>query len=127
MIILGLKIKIAVFWVSFSIVSMFGFILIESLGVSLPALFQSIMSTANNVFWVLFPLLMAVLTLWLKDAASRWTNVIVGIIFVISNTAYVIAFIMSKSASMIITTLFGLALIVLITIYSLRWPKNKQI
>ena len=122
----GLKTKIAVLWVSFSIVNFFGFILIESLGISLPALFQSMMGTANNVFWVLFPLLMAILTLCLKDAASRWINVILGIIFVITNVAYVIAFIMSKSASMIITTLFGLALIVLITIYSLRWPKYKQ-
>ncbi|MGZ5490897.1 MAG: hypothetical protein ACXW2E_11170, partial [Nitrososphaeraceae archaeon] len=66
-------------------------------------------------------------TLCLKDAVSRWINVIVGIIFIISNTMYVIAFIMSKSFPMIITALFGLVLIILITIYSLRWPKNKQI
>ena len=122
----GLKTRIAVFWVSFSIVNFFGFTLIKSLGITLPALFQSIMSTGNSVFWVIFSLLMAVLTLFLKDAASRWINVIVGIIFVISNTAYVIAFIISKSASMIVTTFFGLALIVLITVYSLRWPKYKQ-
>src|SRR3972149_7206947 len=123
----GVKTKIAILWVSFSIVNFFGFILIKSLGITLPALFQSIMSTGHSVFWVIFSLLMAVLTLILKDAASRWINVIVGIIFVISNTAYVIAFMMSKSASMIVTTLFGLALIVLITIFSLRWPKYKQI
>ena len=122
----GLKTRIAVFWVSFSIVNFFGFTLIKSLGITLPALFQSIMSIGNSVFWVIFSLLMAVLTLCLKDAASRWINVIVGIIFVISNTAYVIAFIISKSASMIVTTFFGLALIVLITVYSLRWPKYKQ-
>src|SRR3989304_8533620 len=122
-----LKTKIAILWVSFSIVNFFGFFLIKSLGITLPALFQSVMSTGNSVFWVIFSLLMAVLTLILKDAASRWINVIVGIIFVISNTAYVIAFIISKSIPMIVTTLFGLALIILITMYSLRWPKYKQI
>jgi len=125
--ILSLKTKIAVMWVSFSVVNLLVNLMIKLLDVSLPAYFQSMQSTATAemVFWVLVPLLMAVLTLCLKDAGSRWTNIIVGIIFLIFNVGWTIVLIMSKSAPTIIGALAGVALLVLITVYSLRWPKNK--
>lgn len=123
----GLRTKIAILWVSLAIVDLFTGFMRQTLGVSMPASFQS-METFENLFWVLLPLLMVVLTLCLKDAGSRWTNVIVGIILVI---LFIVAVIYSITwadpISIIIILLSGLALTVLITVFALRWPKYKQI
>lgn len=121
---LGVKVKIAVMWISFSIIQLFANILIKFLEVPIPEYFK-ILSIAPDLFWILFPLLMAVLTLFLKDSGSRWTNIIVGIIFIISNIAYLTFLIMSKSIPIVITVILGLALLVLITISAVRWPKSK--
>lgn len=121
---LGVKVKIAVMWISFSIIQLFANILIKFLEVPIPEYFK-ILSIAPDLFWILFPLLMAVLTLFLKDSGSRWTNIIVGIVFIISNIAYLTFLIMSKSIPIVITVILGLALLVLITISAVRWPKSK--
>lgn len=121
---LGVKVKIAVMWISFSIIQLFANILLKFLEVPIPEYFK-ILSIAPDLFWILFPLLMAVLTLFLKDSGSRWTNIIVGIVFIISNIAYLTFLIMSKSIPIVITVILGLALLVLITISAVRWPKSK--
>jgi len=119
---LSVKVKIAVMWISFSIIHLFANILIKSLAVPIPDYFK-ILSIAPDLFWILFPLLMAVLTLFLKNSGSRWTNIIVGIIFIISNIAYLIFLIISESIPIVITILLGIALLVLITISAIKWPK----
>jgi hypothetical protein len=125
--ILSLKTKIAVMWVSMSVVDLFTGFMRQTMGLSLPASFQS-METFENLFWVLVPLLMAVLTLCLKDAGSRWTNVVVGIIIAISSIAAVIISITwADPVPIIIIILSTVVLTILITVYSLRWPKYKQI
>jgi hypothetical protein len=114
---LGWKIKTAILWVCFSIVQLFANIMLKSLEIPIPDYFKTL-SIAPDIFWILFPLLMVILTLFLKDTAGRWTNIIVGIIFILSNIAYLIFFIISKSISLVIIVLLGLALLVLITVSS---------
>jgi len=120
------KVKTAVMWACFSIIHLFANIMLKKLEISVPVSFQS-MSTATDLFWVLFPILMVVLTLFLKDAGSRWTNIVVGLIFLLSNIAYLIFFIISTSIPLIITVLLGLVLLVLITISAIRWSKYRQV
>ena len=122
--IFNVKVKLALMWVCFSIVQFFANFMLKSLGIPIPDYFKTL-SIAPDIFWILFPLLMVILTLFLKDSGSRWTNIIVGIIFLLSNIAYLIFFIISKSIPLIIIVLLGLALLVFITISAIRWPKYK--
>jgi uncharacterized membrane protein len=75
-------------------------------------------------FWI--PLVMAVLSLTLKDKTNRWANIILGIVYIgfvlvelVSNiltAAYPYAILMSTSALLVAA---------LITWYAFKWPMPK--
>jgi len=85
---------------------------------------ELLLGMAVMYFWI--PLVMAVLSLSLKDKANRWANIILGIVYIgfvlvelVSNiltAAYPYAILMSTSA---------LAVAALITWYAYKWPIRK--
>ena len=80
------------------------------------------------LFAILFlaPLVMAVLSLTLKDKANRWTNLIVGTVFVIIQIAALAETVAQPSAWMILMEISKLIAPALIVWYAYKWPKQKE-
>jgi hypothetical protein len=76
------------------------------------------------LFWWV-PMVMAVLSLTLKDSANRWANFIVGIVFTILNIVHLMEHLAQPSADMIL--LIGSTIVVtgLIAWLAWRWPKPQ--
>jgi hypothetical protein len=74
-------------------------------------------------YWV--PLVMAVLSLTLKDTANRWANFILGIVFTILNIVHLSEHFAQPSAHLIL--LIGSTVVVtgLIAWFAWRWPKQE--
>jgi uncharacterized membrane protein HdeD (DUF308 family) len=79
------------------------------------------------LFAILFlaPLVMAVLSLTLKDKANRWTNIIVGAVFVIIQIAALAETLAQPSAWMTLMEISKLIAPALILWYTYKWPKQK--
>jgi hypothetical protein len=132
---LALKMKLAVLWL-FVAVCMTGASIIFFM---VPGVMEEIISgailgmqigqelllaMAILYFWI--PLVMAVLSLTLKDKTNRWANIILGIVYIgfvlvelVSNiltAAYPYAILMSTSALLVAA---------LITWYAFKWPMPK--
>jgi uncharacterized membrane protein HdeD (DUF308 family) len=80
------------------------------------------------LFAILFlaPLVMAVLSLTLKDKANRWTNIIIGTVFVIIQIAALAETVAQPSAWMILMEISKLIAPALIVWYAYKWPKQKE-
>jgi len=76
------------------------------------------------LFWWV-PLVMAVLSLTLKDSANRWANFVVGIVFTILNIVHLTEHFASPSAHQIL--IIGSTVVVtgLIAWFAWRWPKQQ--
>jgi hypothetical protein len=76
------------------------------------------------LFWWV-PLVMAVLSLTLKDSANRWANFVLGIVFTILNIVHLAEHLAEPSADMIL--LIGSTIVVtgLIAWFAWRWPKPQ--
>jgi hypothetical protein len=76
------------------------------------------------LFWWV-PLVMAVLSLTLKDSANRWANFVVGIVFTIINIVHLAEHLAEPSADMVL--LIGSTIVVtgLIAWFAWRWPKPQ--
>ena len=74
-------------------------------------------------WWV--PMVMAVLSLTLKDSANRWANFVVGIVFTILNIVHLAEHLAEPSAYLIL--LIGSTVVVtgLIAWFAWRWPKPQ--
>ena len=76
-----------------------------------------------GIFW-LIPLIMAVLSLTLKDSANRWTNTVLGIIFAVWNIVHLIMHLTGGELPLE-HLMFMVPMIVvsgLIFWYAWRWP-----
>jgi hypothetical protein len=84
---------------------------------------QGMMLLMALFWWV--PLVMAVLSLTLKDSANRWANFIVGIVFTIINIVHLAEHLAEPSADMVL--LIGSTIVVtgLIAWFAWRWPKPQ--
>jgi uncharacterized membrane protein HdeD (DUF308 family) len=80
------------------------------------------------LFAILFlaPLVMAVLSLTLKDKANRWANIIVGTVFVIIQIAALAETVAQPSAWTILMEISKLIAPALILWYTYKWPKQKE-
>jgi len=76
------------------------------------------------IFWWV-PLVMAVLSLILKDSANRWTNFVLGIVFTILNIVHLTEHLAQPSAHLIL--IIGSTIVVtgLIAWFAWRWPKQQ--
>jgi hypothetical protein len=79
---------------------------------------------AVAILFLLVPMIMALLPLYLKDKANRWANIIVGIVFVIFGVLGVIDSIMSIF-SLLLMEVPKLVVAVLIVWHAWKWPKQE--
>jgi len=76
------------------------------------------------IFWWV-PLVMAVLSLTLKDSANRWGNFVLGIVFTVLNIVHLTEHFAQPSAHQIM--IIGSTIVVtgLIAWFAWRWPKQQ--
>jgi hypothetical protein len=77
------------------------------------------------IFWWV-PLVMAVLSVTLKDLANRWTNMTLGIVFIVLNIFHLTEHLAHPSAHQILIIGSTVVVTVLIFWYSLKWPKQEE-
>jgi len=126
--ILRWKTRIAVLWI-FMAVAMSAHAVLSFMGrEAVEQLWETEMGPGMMLFMALFwwvPLVMAVLSLTLKDSANRWANFVVGIVFTILNIVHLMEHLAEPSADMIL--LIGSTIVVtgLIAWFAWRWPKQQ--
>ena len=76
------------------------------------------------LFWWV-PLVMAVLSLSLKDSANRWTNFILGIIFTLLNIFHLTEHFAQPSVHQILIVGSTVVVTGLIAWYAWKWPKQE--
>jgi uncharacterized membrane protein HdeD (DUF308 family) len=131
---LALKIKISILWL-FYVVALVAYMTLAGFE---PGALEQVMAGEIDgmkitpelmlLFAILFlaPLIMAVLTLTLKDKANRWTNLIVGTVFVIIQIAALAETLAQPSAWTILMEISKLIAPALILWYAYKWPKQKE-
>jgi len=130
---LALKTKISVLWI-FMAVAMSAHV---ALGVLEPGGIEQIMSEETQaemtagmlllmaIFW-LVPLIMAFLSVNLKDTANRWANLILGLVFIVFNVIH-FAWCPGMAPSVHQVLIVGSTIVVAVLIfwYALRWRPQK--
>jgi len=126
--ILQWKIRISVLWI-FMAVAMSAHGVLAFMG---PGAMEQIgemqMGTGMLLFMALFwwvPLVMAVLSVTLKDLANRWTNMILGIVFTALNIFHLTEHLADPSAHQILIIGSTVVVTALIFWYALKWPKQE--
>jgi len=126
------KIKVSVLWLIFDVAALAG----GMLGIFEPDLLQQFLTTGEIegmevglelllilAIALLVPLIMAFLSLTLKDSTNRWTNIIVGIVYTGLGLTDLPTYLAKPSAYAILMWLAGLVATALIVWYA--W-KSKQ-
>jgi Ca2+/Na+ antiporter len=71
-------------------------------------------------------LVMALLSLTLKDKVNRWSNVAVGAVFLVLWVVSLIEFLAAPVGSQILFAILGIIFFVLIIWYAYKWPKKTE-
>jgi len=126
--ILQWKIRISVLWI-FMAVAMSAHGVLAFMG---PGAMEQIgemqMGAGMLLFMALFwwvPLVMAVLSVTLKDLANRWANMILGIVFTALNIFHLIEHLANPSAHQILIIGSTVVVTALIFWHALKWPKQE--
>ena len=77
-----------------------------------------------SLFWWI-PLVMAFLSLTLKDSPNRWTNIILGIVFTLLNIFHLIEHLAEPSVHQILIIGSTVVVTALIAWYAWTWPKQE--
>lgn len=128
----SVKIKISVLWMLASIWGIMGTVLmmfeasvIEQI---LAGEMEGIQITSELLLGLsvamLIPLIMAFLSLTLKDKANRWANIIAGIGFAGFGLVDLIANIAKYSSYIILSGVVGTVFLVLVVWYAYKWEKD---
>ena len=124
--ILRWKTRIAVLWIFMAVAmsahSIFSFMVPELVEEMWETEMGQGMMLLMALFWWI-PMVMAVLSMTLKDSANRWTNFIVGIVFTILNIVHFTEHLSPPSACQIL--IIGSTVVVtgLIAWLAWKWPK----
>jgi hypothetical protein len=121
-----LEIRIAVLWIFMAVASMAHYIIVSP---EQSQIFQSITEQPGTLlFWSIFlliPLVMAFLSVTLKDALNRKTNLSVGIIFTILNVFHLFGCPVARSSGhQILLVLSTVVVTALIVWYAWKWSKK---
>jgi len=122
------KIRIAVLWI-FMAVAMSAHVVLYFMGPGAIGEIEVMQMGAGMllfmaIFWWV-PLVMAVLSLTLKDSANRWANFVLGIVFTVLNIVHLTEHLAQPSAHQIL--IIGSTVVVtgLIAWFAWRWPKQE--
>jgi len=126
--ILQWKIRISVLWVFMAVaMSAHGVLAFMEPG-AVEQIGEMQMGAGMLLFMALFwwvPLVMAVLSVTLKDLANRWTNMILGIVFTALNIFHLIEHLAQPSAHQILIIGSTVVVTALIFWHALKWPKQE--
>jgi hypothetical protein len=76
------------------------------------------------IFWWV-PLVMAVLSVTLKDSANRWANMILGIVFTVLSIFHLTEHLAHPSAHQLLIVASTIVVAALIFWFAWKWPKQK--
>jgi hypothetical protein len=131
-----LKVRVAVLWI-FLAVGMSASMILALMG---PGFIEEVMSGEMegmkisagltiffSLFW-LIPLIMAFLSVTLKDGANRITNLILGILFLVFYIIHLIGHIVQGNLPVdhLVMCLFTIVVPALIVWYSWKWPRGEE-
>jgi len=77
------------------------------------------------LFW-LVPLIMAALSLTLKDSANRWANIVLGIVFTLLNIGHLVEHLTPPAVHQILILASTVVVTALIAWYAWKWPKQEE-
>ena len=125
---LALKVRIAMLWlfiaVSMSAHGVLAFMEREMVEQTWEMELGSGMMLFMAIFWWV-PLVMAVLSVTLKDSANRWANMILGIVFIVFNIFHLAEHLAKPSAHQILIIGSTVVATALIVWYAWKWPKQE--
>ena len=125
-----LKVRLSVLWI-FVAVSISAHSILSFME---PEMLQQVLSgemawgSGMMFFMALFwwvPLVMAVLTVTLKDVANRWANMILGIVFTLFNIVHLMEHFAQPSIHQLLIVCSTIVVTALIFWFALRWPKQE--
>jgi hypothetical protein len=132
-----LKVRLAVLWI-FLAVAMSASMILALMG---PGFIEEVMSgemegmkisaglmTFFSLFW-LIPLMMAFLSVTLKDGANRKTNLILGLLFVVLYIIHLISHLVQGNLPVdhLVMCVFTIVVPALIVWYSWKWPRGERL
>ena len=122
-----LKVKISVLWLFYSVLFLAAWM---TLAFMEPGAIEQIMAEEiylllTLTILLLVPLIMAFLSLTLKDSANRWTNIILGIVFTVFQLTALMT-LAQPSAHMILLEGARVVAPALIVWYAWKWPKQQR-
>jgi len=126
--ILQWKIRISVLWIFMAVAMSAHSVLAFMEPGAMEQIGEMQISAGVFLFMALFwwvPLVMAVLSVTLKDLANRWTNMILGIVFTALNIFHLIEHLAQPSAHQILIIGSTVVVTALIFWYALKWPKQE--
>jgi len=126
--ILQWKIRISVLWIFMAVAMSAHSVLAFMEPGAMEQIGEMQISAGVFLFMALFwwvPLVMAVLSVTLKDLANRWTNIILGIVFTALNIFHLIEHLAQPSAHQILIIGSTVVVTALIFWYALKWPKQE--
>jgi hypothetical protein len=128
--ILRWKIRISVLWIfmavamsAHAVLSLFEPGIIEQI-TSGEMQMSALMMLFMSLFWIV-PLVMAFLSMTLKDLANRWVNIILSIIFTVLNIFHLIEHLAEPSVYQILIIGSTIVVTALIIWYASKWPKEE--
>jgi len=127
---LTLKVRIAVLWLFMAVaMSAHGVLSVFEPGVIEQITSGEMQISAGmflfmSLFW-LVPLVMAFLSVTLRDLANRWGNIILGIVFAVLNIFHLTEHFAHPSVHQLLIVCSTIVVAVLIFWYALKWPKQK--
>ena len=126
--ILQWKIRISVLWIFMAVAMVAHSVLAFMEPGAMEQIEEMPISAGMFLFMALFwwvPLVMAVLSVTLKDLANRWTNIILGIVFTALNIFHLIEHLADPSAHQILIIGSTVVVTALIFWHALKWPKQE--
>ena len=126
--ILRWKIRISVLWIFMAVAMSAHSVLAFMEPGAMEQIEEMQISAGMFLFMALFwwvPLVMAVLSVTLKDLANRWTNIILGIVFTALNIFHLIEHLADPSAHQILIIGSTVVVTALIFWHALKWPKQE--
>jgi hypothetical protein len=122
------KIRISVLWLFMAVAMSAHSILAFMDPAAMEELGEMQMSAGMFVFMALFwliPLIMAFLSLTLKDSANRWANIVLGIVFTLLNIWHLVEHLTTALAvHQILIIASTVVVTALIAWYAWKWPRQ---